>query len=185
MANRRLNGSAQLSVPWNEGTVGLQGGRAVLDLNSRDALPSFFHTISTLFFGYHRLKLYEQTFGGASWLYQLPGNVRLSAAAGWECRERLLNRTDFTVNERHKAWLTSNNPLVPGQDEPLFDVHRAFRMSVTFSYDFGTRYETYPHHRSYLPSKWPELSITYVWGNPRVLGSDCKLWPVKRSIDKK
>src|SRR5690606_24945553 len=61
---------------------------------------------------------------------------------------------------------------LPTEDVTLFPQNKAFKVSLGLSYDFGTKYETYPHRRVYLPSRWPTLSLSYTKGIPGVLGSD-------------
>src|SRR5690606_25234910 len=128
--------------------------------------------ISTTFLGRNYLKSYERTFGGVEWRYTLPANLLVTASAIWENRLWLPNSTDYTFWDRNKRHLTSNNPMLPEEDIPLFPESRAVKVSLGLSYDFGTRYEKYPHRRVYLPSRWPTLSISYTKGVPRVLGSD-------------
>ncbi|SEL80963.1 DUF5686 and carboxypeptidase regulatory-like domain-containing protein [Parapedobacter koreensis] len=171
-ANKRFNGYLGTSFPWGKSTFGLYGGSSVQDLNDRGSLPPLFNTISTTFFGRNYMKVYERAFGGASWQYTLPANVKVSASAMWENRLWLPNSTDYTFWERNKRYITSNNPFIPDEDLPLFAENQAFKVSLGVSYDFGTRYETYPNRRIYLPSKWPTLSINYTKGIPGIFGSD-------------
>ncbi|GGH00977.1 membrane protein [Parapedobacter pyrenivorans] len=171
-ANKRFNGYLGTYLPIGKSTLHLYGGSNVQDLNNRGALQPLFNTISTTLFGRNYLKLYERTFGGLEWRYTLPANVTATASAVWENRLWLPNSTDYTFWERNKQHLTSNNPLVPGEDIPLFAENQAFKITMGLSYDFGTRYETYPHRRVYLPSKWPTLAVTYTKGLPRIFGSD-------------
>lgn len=171
-ANRRLNGYAGTSFPLGKSFFHVYGGSNMQDMNNRGSLPPLFNTISTTFFGRNYLKWYERTFGGAEWRYTLPANVRITASAVWENRLWLPNSTDYTFLERNKQHLTSNNPLLPTEDVPLFPQNKAFKVSLGLSYDFGTKYETNPHRRVYLPSPWPTLSLSYTKGVPQVLGSD-------------
>lgn len=171
-ANKRFNGYLGTSFPLGKSTVALYGGSNMQDLNDRGSLPPLFNTISTTFFGYNYLKLYERTFGGIEWGYTLPVNIKFSAAAVWESRLWLPNSTEYTFWDKNKPHLTSNNPFNPQEDVQLFEENQAFKVTVGFSYDFGTQYETYPQRRVYLPSKWPTLSINYTKGIPDILGSD-------------
>lgn len=171
-ANKRLNGYAGTSFPLGKSFFHVYGGSNLQDVNDRGSLPPLFNTISTTLFGRNYLKGYERTFGAVEWRYTLPSNVHITASATWENRLWLPNSTDYTFWERNKKHLTSNNPLLPSEDVPLFPENRAFNMSVDLSYDFGTKYETYPHRRAYLPSPWPTLSLSYTKGLPQVLGSD-------------
>src|SRR5690606_20943764 len=171
-ANKRLNGYAGTSFPLGKSFFHVYGGSNIQDMNNRGSLTPLFNTISTTFFGRNYLKWYERTFGGAEWRLTLPANVRITASAVWENRLWLPNSTDYTFLERNKQHLTSNNPLLPTEDVPLFPQNKAFKVSLGLSYDFGTKYETYPHRRVYLPSPWPTLSLSYTKGVPQVLGSD-------------
>src|SRR5690606_2654174 len=171
-ANKRLNGYAGTSFPLGKSFFHVYGGSNMQDMNNRGSLPPLFNTISTAFFGRNYLKLYERAFGGVEWRYTLPANVLVTASAVWENRLWLPNSTDYTFWDRNQRHLTSNNPLKPAEDVPLFSENSAVKISLGLSYDFGTKYETYPHRRVYLPSSWPTLSLSYTKGLPQVLGSD-------------
>ncbi len=171
-ANKRLNGYAGTSLPLGKSLFHVYGGSNMQDMNNRGSLPPLFNTISTTFFGRNFFKWYERTFGAVEWRYTLPANVRITASALWENRLWLPNSTDYTFWDRNKQQLTSNNPLVPEEDVSLFPKNRAVKVFVGLSYDFGTKYETYPNRRVYLPSPWPTLSLSYTKGLPKVLGSD-------------
>lgn len=171
-ANRRFNGYLGASFPLGKSMVNLYGGSDVQDLNNRGSLPPLFNTISTIFFGRNYQKLYERSFGSVEWRYTLPHNVKLATSAVWENRQWLPNSTDYTFWNRNRQYITSNNPFTPDQHTPLFEENQAFRMTAALSYDFGTKYETYPHRRVYLPSKWPTLSVNYTKGIPHVFASD-------------
>ena len=170
-ANKRFNGYLGASFPLGKSTINLYGGSNVQDLNNRGSLPPLFNTISTTFFGRNYQKLYERAFGSVEWGYTLPHNVKLSTSAVWENRQWLPNSTDYTFWDRNRHHLTSNNPFAPDEDTPLFAENQAFNVSLALSYDFGTKYETYPHRRVYLPSKWPTLSVNYTRGIPNVFAS--------------
>lgn len=171
-ANKRLNGYAGTSFPLGKSFFHVYGGSNMQDMNNRGSLPPLFNTISTTVFGRNYLKLYERAFGGVEWRYTLPANVLVTASAVWENRLWLPNSTDYTFWDRNQRHLTSNNPLKPAEDAPLFPENSAVKISLGLSYDFGTKYEKYPHRRVYLPSAWPTLSLSYTKGLPQVLGSD-------------
>lgn len=171
-ANERFNGYAGSSFPLGKSFFHVYGGSNMQDINNRGSLPPLFNTITTTLFGRNYLKWYERTFGGIAWRYTLPANVHVTTSAVWENRLWLPNSTDYTFWDRNKEHLTSNNPLAPAEDTPLFPENRAFKVTLDLSYDFGTKYETYPHRRVYLPSPWPTLSLSYTKGVPQLLGSD-------------
>ncbi len=183
-ANNRANGYAGVSVPIHWGTLSVFGGSQMADLNSRGSLPVMFNTINTWLFGRNYQKLYEQAFGRLEWHTTLPYNIRLSAGAHWENRRWLPNSTDYVLFDQYQHRITSNNPFTPDTDAPPFGEHQALRISMTLAYDFGTRYETYPHRRVYLPSKYPTLRLHYTKGIPNVLGSDVDYDLIRAELSK-
>lgn len=170
--NKRFNGDLGTSIPVGRGTLSLSGGSQVNDLNNREPLSSFFNTVNSLFFGRNYLKLYERQFGQVQWNHTLPGNIHLFLSGTWENRRWLPNSTDYTFFDRNQQYITSNNPFTPDVDLPLFEENKALKASLTLIYDFGTRYESYPNRKVYLPSKFPTLQLTYLKGIPNALGSE-------------
>lgn len=171
-ANKRLNGSLSAQIPLRGHRLFLAGGSQVLDLNDRGSLPVLFNSISTLFAGENRQKLYESTFLSAGWSHTAPGNVSLSANVQWTKRRWLPNATDFTFSDKNKERLTSNNPFTPDEDIPLFEDNSSAKVTLAASYNFSNRYATYPSGKQYLESPYPTLSVRYTKGLKGVLGSD-------------
>jgi len=171
-ANKRLNGSVGTQIPLRGHRLFLAGGSQVLDLNDRGSLPVLFNSISTLFAGENRQKLYESTFLSAGWTHTVPGNVNLSANVQWAKRRWLPNATDFTFSDKNRERLTSNNPFTPQEDIPLFENNTSTKITVAASYNFSNRYATYPSGKQYLESPYPTLSLRYSKGLKGVMGSD-------------
>jgi hypothetical protein len=67
---------------------------------------------------------------------------------------------------------TSNNPLLPGSDLPLFPENQAFKLGIRASYAFSNDYATYPAGKFFRPSKYPQLGINYAKGISGIFGSD-------------
>lgn len=171
-ANRRLNGYGGIQVPIGKSTLSAYGGSQVSDLNSRGTIPVIFNTVNTLYFGRNHQKLYERHFGQVIWQYTLPANIQLTAGTYWDNRLSLPNSTGYTFFKRFRDRITSNNPFTPDVEAPIFEKHQALRFMLSLAYDFGTKYETYPNRRVYLPSKYPTLRLHYTKGIPQLLGSD-------------
>lgn len=171
-ANQRLNGSIRASIPMKDQTFIISGGRDVLDLNNRGSLPVLFNSLYTLFVGENYQKLYEKTFAAFYWSNILPGNIKIGVQAEWANRHWLPNATNFTFWDRNQHKLTSNNPLHPEADLPLFADNKSTKVSIGLNYDFSNRYETYPSGKRYLPSKYPTIGIHYTKGLKNVLDSD-------------
>lgn len=171
-ANQRLNGSIRVNLPMKDQRFVLSGGRDVLDLNNRGSLPVLLNSLYTLFAGENYQKLYEKTFASFYWSKTLPGNIKIGAEAEWANRHWLPNATNFTFWDRNQHKLTTNNPLLPDTDLPLFADNKSAKVSIGLTYDFSNRYETYPSGKRYLPSNYPTIGIHYTKGLKNVLGSD-------------
>ncbi len=183
-SNKRLNANVYANIPVNEHTFYLSGGSDVVDLNNRGSLPVLFNTIATLFSGENYQKLYEKTFAAARWRYTFPGNITIDTEFEWARRHWLPNVTDFTLFEKNKKKLTSNNPFHPNEDIPLFEDNNSSRLSIGLNYNFSNRFETYPSGKRYLPSKYPSLSLRYIQGLNKLLGSDVDYKLISASLYK-
>lgn len=171
-ANKRLNAYGSIGIPIGKHRIQISGGSNLVDLNSRGTMPALFNSVYTLFLGENYKKWHEKTFASALWDYTLPGNIRVGAGAEWARRTWLPNATDFTFWERNHPKISSNNPFTPGHEVPLFDPNRALTIDLRASYNFSSRYATYPSGRVYLPSKYPTWSIQYKKGIENLFGSD-------------
>jgi hypothetical protein len=183
-ANKRLHANAYANIPVNGHTFYLSGGSDVVDMNNRGSLPVLFNTITTLFRGENYQKLYEKTFASARWRYTFPGNITFDTEFEWARRHWLPNATDFTLWDKNKEKLTSNNPFRPNEDIPLFEDNNSSRFSVGVNYNFSNRYETYPSGKRYLPSKYPSLGLRYTQGLNKLLGSDVDYRLISASLYK-
>lgn len=183
-ANGRLNGYGGIQIPVGKSIISAYGGSQVSDLNNRGTLPVIFNTVNTLYFGHNYKKLYEHQFGQVTWQYTLPANIQLTAGTYWDNRMWLPNSTDYTFFKRFRDRITTNNPFTPDVDAPVFGEHQALRLTLSLTYDFGTKYETYPNRKVYLPSKHPTLRLHYTKGIPQLLGSDVDYDLIRAELSK-
>lgn len=175
-SNERLNGSIHSNIPTGrQGILQLTLGSEVVDLNARGTISSLANSYYTLLFGRNPLKLYERGIARAQWNTMLPGNVSFSLLAKWEDRRWLENNTYYSFVGENSRKFTRNNPYFPdrdGQSIDLFKRHQAIILRLQASYNFATRYETYPNGRRYLPSKYPRLTLSYTNAIRGLLHSD-------------
>lgn len=204
-ANHRVNGQLSTSFPvGKQSSLTLGGGSSVEDLNSRGSIPSMFNTYYTLFFGENPMKLYERGFARITWSRTLPSNVQLSLSSLYEDRRWLENSSSYAFIAKRHRHFTPNNPFanetgptsglpgtilpnppgLPDQPGPLFDRHQALRATVALSYDFSTRYQTFPSGRRYLPSKYPRLTLVYTRGIAGLFGSDTGFDLIRANLQK-
>ncbi|MDN3582186.1 DUF5686 and carboxypeptidase regulatory-like domain-containing protein [Mucilaginibacter flavus] len=179
-----LNGVAGISIPVNRMTLAFNGGSDVTDLNSLQPVSSIVNSVYTLFRRENYQKLYQKQFASASFSGRIYGGLQAGVIAEWANRKWLPNSTDYSFFHKTDRQFTSNNPLTPTQDSPLFPENQSFKISFRASYDFSNRYETYPFGRRYLPSKYPTIGVSYTKGISGILGSDVSYDQLSADISK-
>jgi len=158
--------------PFKQASVYARVGSDFLDLNNKGTTSLFLNSISTLLLGGNYLKLYQSRFVTAGTDGEIANGIFLNGAIEYADRRPAFNTTDHTFN-KDSVLLTSNNPLDPNAQTPLFPHYRALiiRGSATFTLD--QEYMITPGGKFILPSQYPRFRISYRQGLP-VLGSDVK-----------
>jgi hypothetical protein len=147
-------------------------GSAIVDLNSTNPISPFINSLYSLFEKQNYEKLYQKQFISASLHKRITGGWQASAGAEWADRKWLPNASAFSFFDPANRSYTSNNPLAPNQDVPLFSENQAFTITFRTTYDFSDKYETYPNGKRYLPSPYPTIGLNYVKGIKDIFGSD-------------
>lgn len=171
-SNHLFNGSLNAVIPVGKFTLGLTGGSDVVDLNNTVPILPFVNTLYSLFERQNYEKLYQKQFAAASLSTRIAGGLKASAVVEFANRKWLPNSSSFSFFKPDNREYTSNNPYLPGIDNPLFPENQSFKIGARATYDFSNKYETYPNGRRYLPSKYPTIGISYTKGIHGVLGSD-------------
>ncbi|MEZ2334063.1 DUF5686 and carboxypeptidase regulatory-like domain-containing protein [Mucilaginibacter sp. RCC_168] len=172
-SNHLLNGTVGAAMPVGQRfTLGIRGGSDITDLNNQQPVSTLVNSLYTLFERQNYQKLYQKQFVSASLSGRVVGGWLASATAEWANRKSLANSTTYSFFSPQNHQFTSNNPLNPALDIPLFPENQSFKIALRTSYNFSDQYETYPSGRRYLPSKYPTIGINYTKGIKNVLGSD-------------
>ncbi|MDF2433114.1 MAG: hypothetical protein JWP44_2745 [Mucilaginibacter sp.] len=171
-SDHKLTGGINGSVPLGSYTLGFNAGSAIVDLNSATPISSFVNSLYSLLEKQNYEKLYQKQFLSASIHKRITGGWQASAFAEWADRKWLPNASNFSFFYPGNRNYTSNNPLVPSQDVPLFTENQSFKITFRTTYDFSDKYETYPNGKRYLPSPYPTIGLNYVKGIKGFLGSD-------------
>jgi hypothetical protein len=144
----------------------------ITDLNNQEPISPFINTMYSLFERQNFEKLYQKQFAAASLSGRIIGPLKASANAEWADRTWLPNNSSYSFYSPGNHQYTSNNPLLPAQDVPLFPENQSFKITLRATYDFSDKYETLPMGRRYLPSPYPTIGISYTKGINGLLGSD-------------
>ena len=167
-----FNANANAFIPVGDLYLNLAGGTDITDLNHNEPISSFINSFYTLFGRQNYQKLYQKGFTSARLSGRITGGWQASASLEWADRKWLPNSTDYSFFHPDHREFTSNNPLKPAEDVPLFPQNQSFKVTLRTSYDFSNKYETYPFGRRYLPSDYPTIGLTYTKGVKDIFGSD-------------
>jgi len=156
--------------PFKRATVYAHVGSDFLDLNNSGTITPFLNTLNSLLLGNNYLKLYQSRFIMAGTAREVANGVLLSGQFEYANRRSLFNTTLHTFN-KDSVYLTSNNPLDPNGNTPLFPEYRAFVISASATFTFDQQYRITPAGKFIVPSPYPRVRVNYRTGIP-VLGSD-------------
>src|SRR6185437_7001952 len=183
-SDHTLSGSAYSSVPLGTFTLNINAGSEITDLNNTQPIPAFFNSIYSLFERENYEKLYQKQFLSFFFHKRIAGGWQATAGTEWADRKWLPNASAFSFFNPGNNNYTSNNPLIPRQDVPLFHENQSFKLTFRTTYDFSSKYETFPNGKRYLPSPYPTIGFSYVKGIRNVLSSDVDYDLVSADISK-
>jgi hypothetical protein len=172
VANERFTTRLKAQLPHREGLWQISLGSDIRDISPTNTLNPFVNTLYTLIDGHNYLKLYEHRSGYLSYQNRLPFNLRYQISAEWARRIPLQNTQEYSFLPAKDRSFTSNNPFMPDVNAELFPRHEALTWGLQLAYNFSNRYETLPWGKRYLPSKHPDLRLSYRMGIPGWAGSD-------------
>lgn len=164
IAEDRLRTSAFYSSRLNNQTNAFftaSAGNEIVQFNQTPAITDIVNMASTLFFKDNYAKLYDKTFAKVGYQQEVLNGLTLFGNAEYSRRKSLSNNTDYVLIKNDKEF-TSNNPLVPELDMPIFETHRLAKASVTARINFAQEYISRPDGKMNLGNdKYPTLYATY------------------------
>ena len=177
-------GNVNGSVPLGGATLSFNGGSEVVDLNNTNPISSAVNSFYSLFEKQNYEKFYQKQFLSLNLNKRIAGGWMASAGAEWADRKWVPNTSNYSFYDPHKRVYTSNNPLLPAQDVPLFPENQSFKVILRTTYDFSDKYETYPTGRRYPPSPYPTIGLSYIAGIKGILGSDVDYSRISADVSK-
>jgi len=150
-------------------------GSGILDLNNVGTRSLYFNSLSTLLSEQNYVKYYKSEYVNGGFQRQIANGILWSASLTYADRIQLFNTSYYSLFTKTPHF-TSNNPLMPDAPETdrsiLFPENQALTFFTSFRIDFDQQYMTRPTGTVYLPSKYPEVTISYRKGINGILGSD-------------
>lgn len=180
-----FNANANATLPVGNFYLNVSGGSDVTDLNNHQPISSLVNSVYTLFERENFQKLYQKQFAAATLSGRISGGWQALATVEWNNRKWLPNTNNYSFFHPNGHVFTSNNPLTPAADVPLFPENQSFKLTLRSTYDFSNKYETYPFGRRYLPSAYPTIGLTFTKGIKGILSSDIDYDLLSADIAKK
>nr|MCH9660385.1 carboxypeptidase-like regulatory domain-containing protein [Bacteroidota bacterium] len=144
--------------------ISLSGGNTVSQFNVDEPISPIVNTVASLFFERNYMKIYDLTYARIGYGHEWFNGVRVRANLGYEQRKPLFNNTDYVFFSNDNVDFTSNNPLVPGDEDilnPAVVEHNIIKSSLIANISFDQKYMTYPDGKYNVGSnKYPRLTLT-------------------------
>ncbi|MGI4727226.1 MAG: DUF5686 and carboxypeptidase regulatory-like domain-containing protein [Janthinobacterium lividum] len=162
-ANKLLSVNAEASYrydPINQGRIFGKIGSDVLDLNNLGTQSLLINSLGTLLYHQNYVKLYRSEAAMFGAQREVARGILLTGQLEYANHRQLYNTAMLNkINQDNK--LTSNNPLNPAAETPLFPEYQSltFRGSALFTFD--QQYTTRPDGRFYELSKYPQVRLNY------------------------
>ncbi len=172
-ANKMFSANVGLSYnydPAHQGAFFGGFGSDILDLSDVGTRSLTFNTLSSLLSGSNFVKYYRTKYGRFGYQRELANGILLNTDLSYAHRDQLYNVSDnhwFSNKE-----FTSNNPLTPLAETPLFPSHNALTLKASVLFTFDQQYVTTPTGRVYEVPRYPQVRVNYRKGINNVLGSD-------------
>jgi hypothetical protein len=156
---------ATLQTVWNYNrkkfsSVMLEGGRRSFQFNPDNPVNLFINTNYTLFDRRNYLKIYKADFVKLSWKSEIVNGIYTETGTQWSKRSPLANTTDFSFKNKDSRPFTSNNPLNPLAELPVFPEHDQLAAEVKFILKPGQEYIDRPYSKIITGQRFPTLSLT-------------------------
>jgi hypothetical protein len=160
MFNANVNVAYQYDPP-HEGAFFAAFGSDQLDLSNVGTRSLTFNTLSSLLYENNYVKYYRSRYAQFGYQRELSNGILLNTELSYSTRDQLYNNSANHWFDNKTKEYTSNNPLTPLAETPLFPHHNALTFKASVLFTFNQRYITRPTGRFYEPPGYPQLRINY------------------------
>lgn len=148
----------------------LSGGKRVFQVNNDQPITNFSNAVSTLLFTSNYMKIYEASFGRASFTKELPGGFAFTANTEYQDRNPLENTSSWEITHAKNKTFQPNYPLAIADSN--FPHHQALTASLSLQWQPGARYISFPDRVINIGSSYPTFTATFIQGIHNTAGSD-------------
>jgi len=164
--NTKLYGEAKGSYTFefiNFQKLSYEGGIMAKQYHP-EAIDPLINSAYSLIVKENYAKFYEKTYLKLNYGVNINTFFRVDAGFEYAHRKALTNTTDYSFAKDDEKVYTSNNPLLPENDDPAFATHNALTVGLGVQFFFTRNYSTYPDLRLYHRSDKPVLTFRYKKG---------------------
>ena len=165
--------------------IDLRAGHTFEQFNRREPVSGLVNTIYTLLDERNYMKLFRNTFAGATHRMELYNGVMLTSLVEYSDKLPLANTSDFKIVDKKNRDYTSNNPLAPASEAYAFARYQSFDVTLSLRLRYKQRFYTRPNEKFILGSKYPALTLAYRKAIPGILGSDADFDRFRITVDDK
>ena len=144
-------------------TISVEGGRYIFQINPIEPITPTINSLYSLVYEQNFMKLYEKTYAKIFWGREIANGLMMNLTAEFAQRTPLQNANPLLkpLVERDNREFTSNNPLAPDQNTPVFEQHNALISTLAVRYRPFQEYITRPNMKANLRSPYPTLTLVY------------------------
>ena len=158
--------------PLKRANISAGFGSDIVDLNRFGSMSLLSNSINTLLFERNLSKFYKKEFANIATTRELADGLQAVINVDYSKNYTLKNTSNYKIRNLKDEEYTTNNPLAPTVETPLFPNYSALSISASLTYTIGQKYITRPDAKIYEDSKYPRFSLGYRKGIKGLLSSD-------------
>ena len=158
--------------PLKRANISASFGSDIADLNHFGSMSLLSNSINTLLFERNLSKFYKKEFANIATTRELADGLQAVISVDYSKNYTLKNTSNYKIRNLKDKEYTTNNPLAPTVEAPLFPNYSALSISASLTYTIGQKYVTRPDAKIYEDSKYPRFSLGYRKGIKGPLSSD-------------
>ncbi len=150
-----------LKTPEKTEWFNVKIGSTPMQFNSSDPINTTINTAYSLFNNDNFFKLYKKTYAAVGYRKEFLNGLIGFFDLEYAERASLKNTANYLWRDNKNKLFTSNDPQNPQTDALRFSVNNAFVFEVAASVRFKQKYNTRPHEKIIIGSKYPVINIGY------------------------
>ncbi|UCG27938.1 MAG: carboxypeptidase-like regulatory domain-containing protein [Bacteroidales bacterium] len=158
-------------APMKRGNFYFDFGKSSADFNPDHGIDRFLNSVSSLFFRYNFLRLYEEAFAKAGNRIDLSNGLVFGFSLNYAYRYHLENSTDYSFFFRNDRDYEENEPENPHLTKYPLDNQESFSIQLGLTFTPRYHYRIRDGVKRMVNSAFPTFNLQYRKGIPNAFGS--------------